>query len=46
MEIIVIAQMESNFEHINRIYDVNGLAPTLTTPGGGGSHPKDIGDCK
>ena len=35
MEIIVIAQMESNFEHINRIYDVNGLAPTLTTPGGG-----------
>lgn len=40
MEIKIIAQMEGKFEHTNRIYDVDGLAPTLSTPCGGGHIPK------
>ena len=44
MEVIVIAQMDNaidhTFESANRIYDVNGIAPTIPTCGGGGIQPK------
>ena len=44
MEVIVIAQMDNlidhTFESANRIYDINGIAPTIPTCGGGGIQPK------
>ena len=44
MEIKIIAQMDNTidntFESANRIYDVEGLAPTLPTGCGGGHTPK------
>lgn len=44
MEVKVIAQMDNTidntFESANRIYDVNGIAPTIPTCGGGGVQPK------
>lgn len=44
MEVKVIAQMDNTIDHTfesaNRIYDVNGLAPTMNTCGGGGLQPK------
>ena len=44
MEVIVIAQMDNTIDHTfesaNRIYDVNGIAPTIPTCGGGGIQPK------
>lgn len=47
MEVKVIAQMDNTidntFESANRIYDVEGLAPTLPTGCGGGSHTENIG---
>ena len=44
MEVKVIAQMDntidSTFESANRIYDINGLSPTIPTCSGGGIQPK------
>lgn len=44
MEVKVIGQMDNTidntFESANRIYDVEGLAPTLPTGCGGGHTPK------
>ena len=44
MEVIVIAQMDNTIDHTfesaNRIYSVNGIAPTIPTCGGGGIQPK------
>lgn len=44
MEVKVIAQMDNlidhTFESANRIYDINGIAPTIPTCGGGGIQPK------
>lgn len=46
MEVIVIGQMDHTidrtFESANRVYDVNGIAPTINTCGGGGLQPKII----
>lgn len=39
MEVIVIGQMDNTIDHTfesaNRIYSVNGIAPTIPTCGGG-----------
>lgn len=32
--------MDNTFESANRVYDVNGVAPTMNTCGGGGLQPK------
>ena len=44
MDVIVIAQMDNTidntFESANRIYGIDGLAPTLPTGCGGGHTPK------
>ena len=44
MEVKVMAQMDNTIDHTfesaNRIYDINGLAPTMNTCGGGGLQPK------
>jgi len=44
MEVKVIAQMDNTIDHTfesaNRIYDINGIAPTVNTCGGGGLQPK------
>lgn len=40
MEIKVIGSLESKFESTNRIYDVGGCSPTLSTMQGGGQEPK------
>ena len=44
MEVKVIAQMDNTIDHTfesaNRIYDTNGIAPTIPTCGGGGIQPK------
>ena len=44
MDVIVIAQMDNTidntFESANRIYSIDGLAPTLPTGCGGGHTPK------
>lgn len=44
MEVKVIAQMDNTIDHTfesaNRIYDINGIAPTMNTCGGGGLQPK------
>lgn len=46
MEVKVIAQMDNTidntFESANRIYGIDGLAPTLPTGCGGGSYTEDI----
>ena len=44
MKVKIIAQMDNTIDHTfesaNRIYDINGLAPTIPTCGGGGIQPK------
>ena len=44
MQVKVIAQMDNTIDHTfesaNRIYDINGIAPTVNTCGGGGLQPK------
>lgn len=40
MEVKVIASLESKFESTNRIYDVWGCSPTLSTMQGGNQEPK------
>lgn len=40
MEIKVIGSLESKFESTNRIYDVGGCSPTLSTMQGGDQEPK------
>lgn len=40
MEFKVIGSLESKFESANRIYDVGGCSPTLSTMQGGGQEPK------
>ena len=46
MEVKVIGQMDNTIDHTfesaNRVYDKNGLAPTINTCGGGGLQPKVI----
>ena len=43
-EVQVIGQMDNTLDHTyesaNRVYDINGIAPTLNTCGGGGLHTK------
>ena len=39
-EVKVIGSLESKFESTNRIYDVGGCSPTLSTMQGGGQEPK------
>lgn len=50
MEVKVIGQMDNTidntFESANRVYDKNGLAPTINTCGGGGLQPKVIDEVK
>ena len=45
MEVKVIAQMDNTIDHTfesaNRIYDINGIAPTIPTGCGGGTHTED-----
>lgn len=44
MEVKVIGQMDNTIDHTfesaNRVYDVEGVAPTMNTCGGGGLQPK------
>lgn len=44
MEVKVIGQMDNTIDHTfesaNRVYDVDGVAPTMNTCGGGGLQPK------
>lgn len=44
MEIRIIGQMDNTQDHTlesaNRVYGVDGLAPTIPTCGGGGLQPK------
>lgn len=40
MEVKVIGSLESKFESTNRIYDVGGCSPTLSTMQGGNQEPK------
>lgn len=40
MEIKMIGYLESKFESTNRVYDVGGCSPTLSTMQGGGQEPK------
>lgn len=46
MEVKVIGQMDNTIDHTfesaNRVYDKDGLAPTINTCGGGGLQPKII----
>ena len=46
MEVKVIGQMDNTIDHTfesaNRVYDKNGLSPTINTCGGGGLQPKII----
>lgn len=50
MEVKVIGQMDNTIDHTfesaNRVYDKNGLAPTINTCGGGGLQPKVIDEVK
>lgn len=39
-EIKVIGSLDSKFESINRIYDIGGVSPTLSTMQGGNQEPK------
>lgn len=41
-EVKVIGSLESKFESTNRIYDVGGCSPTLSTMQGGNKEPKVI----
>lgn len=41
-EVKVIGSLEAKFESINRIYDVGGCSPTLSTMQGGNQEPKII----
>lgn len=41
-EVKVIGKMDGSFESVNRIYDKNQLAPSLTTAQGGGQQAKII----
>lgn len=45
-EVIVIGQMDNTmdntFESANRVYDIQGIAPTIPTCGGGGYTTEDI----
>ncbi|MCQ2086654.1 MAG: hypothetical protein MJZ37_01060 [Bacilli bacterium] len=43
--VVVIGEMDNSdgtFESANRVYDVNGLCPTIPTCQGGGIQPKVI----
>lgn len=44
MEVKVIGQMDNSIDHTfesaNRIYDIQSIAPTINTCGGGGLQPK------
>lgn len=44
MEVKIIGQMDNTIDHTfesaNRVYDVEGVAPTMNTCGGGGLQPK------
>ena len=46
MEVKIIGQMDNTvdhtFESANRVYDKNGISPTINTCGGGGLQPKVI----
>lgn len=46
MEVKIIGQMDNTIDHTfesaNRVYDKNGLSPTINTCGGGGLQPKII----
>lgn len=46
MEVTVIGKMDNTLDHTfesaNRVYDSDGLAPTINTCGGGGLQPKII----
>ena len=48
MEVKVIGQMDNTIDHTfesaNRVYDKNGLSPTINCCGGGGLQPKIIDD--
>lgn len=48
MEVKVIGQMDNTIDHTfesaNRVYDKNGLSPTINTCGGGGLQPKILED--
>lgn len=39
-DVKVIGQMDGIFESTNRVYDVNGISPTMNTCGGGERQPK------
>ena len=43
-DVIIIGQMDNTIDHTfesaNRVYDVDGVAPTMNTCGGGGLQPK------
>lgn len=42
-ELIVVGDLNSyNYDKMNRVYDPNGIAPTIETPSGGGKAPKII----
>lgn len=42
MEVKVIGQLEGGYDMANRVYDKNGLSPTIRTFQGGGLEPKII----
>lgn len=46
MEVKIIGQMDNTIDHTfksaNRVYDKNGISPTINTCGGGGLQPKVI----
>lgn len=50
MEVKVIGQMDNTIDHTfesaNRVYDKNGLSPTINTCGGGGLQPKILEDAQ
>lgn len=50
MEVKVIGQMDNTIDHTfesaNRVYDVEGVSPTINTCGGGGLQPKILEDAQ
>jgi hypothetical protein len=50
MEVKMIGQMDNTIDHTfesaNRVYDKNGLSPTINTCGGGGLQPKILEDAQ
>ena len=48
-DIEIIGQMDNTMDHTfesaNRVYEVNGIAPTIPTCGGGWYTAKNIGVC-